>query len=162
MTARSLGRATVRAALEKTGSGWLLSYWGHDAKKHLDKIVAELKGFVQEYRRRFEETPDILELVYMNPAKAAAFFQLDTLMASRTMKIMIWRFLLGGEISELEFRYKVRAGSSFRVLLVSPFGEGEAYTSEDLSDFRVLRHVGLIGAGARSTLQGYYAFNGSY
>lgn len=162
MTTHSLDRATVRDALGKTGSGWLLSYWGQDADKHLDKIVAELKGFVQEYRRRFKETPDLFDLVEGNPAKAAAFFQLDTLMASREMKIMVWRLLLGGEIAELEFRYKAGADTSFRVQLVSPYGEEETYQSEDASDLRVLRHVGLTGVGGQFALQGYYAFKGSY
>lgn len=161
MTTHSLDRATIRSALEKTGNGWLLSYWGRDAEKHLDKLVADLKGFAQEYRRRFKEAPDLLELVEVNPAKAAAFFQLDTLLASREMKIMIWRLLLGSEISELEFRYKTGEPASFRVLLVSPYGDEETYHSEDASDLRVLRHVGLTRIGAQSTLQGYYAFKGS-
>jgi len=160
MTVHSLDRATLQAALEKTGSGWLLSYWGQDADKHLDKLVAELKGFVQEYRRRFKETPDLLELVDVNPAKAAAFFQVDTLMASRPMKVMIWRLLLGAEIAELDFQYKAGLGSSFRVQLVSPYGEEETYQSEETSDLRVLRHVGLTGVGAQFMLQGYYAFKG--
>jgi|SRR5579884_2108929 len=161
MTARTLDRATVRAALEKTGSGWLLSYWGQDADKQLDKLVAQLKDFAQEYRRRFKETPDLLELVDVNPAKAAAFFQLDTLMASRTMKVMIWRLLLGSEIAELEFRYKADEPASFRIRLVTPYGEEETYQSNDASDFRILRHIGITGIGGQSTLQGYYAFKGS-
>lgn len=161
MTTPSIDRVRVRAALEKTGSGWLLSYWGQDTDKHLDKIVAELRGFVQEYRRRFKETPDILGLVDVNPAKAAAFFQLDTLSASREMKIMIWRLLLGGDIVELAFRYKAGEPSSLRVCLVTPYGEEETYQSEDASDFRILRHVGLTGVGEQSLLQGYYAFKGS-
>ena len=161
MTTPSLNRGTVRAALEKTGSGWILSYWGQDADKYLDKLVAELKGFVQEYRRRFRETPDLLELVDVNPTKAAAFFQIDALMASRDMKIMIWRILLGCEISELEFRYKAGEPASFNIRLVSPDGEEEAYQSNDASDVRILRHVGVTGTGGQSILQGYYAFKGS-
>lgn len=161
MTTRSLDRATVRAALEKTGSGWLLTFWGPDADKHLDKLVAELKGFIQEYRRRFKEAPDILELVEVNPAKAAAFFQLDTLMASRTMKIMVWRLLLGGEIAELDFHYKAGEPASFRVRLVMPVGEEETYQSHDASDVRILRHVGVAGVEGQALLQGYYAFKGS-
>jgi hypothetical protein len=161
MTAHSLDRATVRAALEKTGSGWLLSYWGQDAEKNLEKLVTELKGFVQEYRHRFKETPDLIELVEANPVKAAAFFQLDTLLASRGMKVMIWRLLLGSEISELKFRYKAGAAASLLVRLVTPYGEEETYQSKDASDFRILRHVGVTGVGGQSLLQGYYAFRGA-
>jgi hypothetical protein len=161
MTAHSLNRTTVRNALIETGGGWLLRYWGQDADKYLDELVTELKGFVEEYRRRFKETPDLLELVKVNPVKAAAFFQPDTMMASRDMKVMIWRLLLGSEISELEFRYKAGESASLRLCLVTPYGEKEIYQSNDASDFRILRHIGITGIGRQSFLQGYYAFKGS-
>ncbi len=160
-TIHPIDRAAVRAALDKTGNGWLLSYWGQDADKHLNKVVAELKSFVRAYRRRFKDTPDILGLVEVNPIKAAAFFQTDTLLASCEMKIMIWRLLLGSDISELEFRYRVGEPISFRIVLVTPYGDEETYQSEDASDFRILRHIGVTGVGEQSLLQGYYAFRGS-
>ena len=45
---------------------------------------------------------DLFGLVETNPTKAAAFFQPDTLQASREMKLMVWRILLGCEIQGIE------------------------------------------------------------
>jgi hypothetical protein len=158
---RSVDRETIRSALEQTGGGWILKYWGEDADKQLGKIGSQLKAFAREYHRRFGEQPDVFGLLEVNPAKAAAFFQIDSLLASLEMKVMIWRILLGCDVAEISLHYKVDEQFSLRVNLGSPFGTGEAYATQDPSDFRVLRHLGLTGVDGQSVLQGYYAFRGA-
>lgn len=153
----SIGAAAVRSALKKTGQDWVLRFWGKDGDQQLRKIVAGLKEFVREYRRRFKEAPDVLGLVDENLLMARAFFHRDTLLASCEMKIMVWRLLMGGEIKAVEFRYEAGKRSSVRVQLLShPGGRGESYESTDALDFRVLRHVGLAGEEGQGRLQGYY------
>src|SRR5216683_1251433 len=95
----------LRKALERTGNTWLLNYWGGESEKQLKKIAKDLEGFQPNYERRFGETPDVLGLAEDNPTKAAAFFHLDTFLASSEMKILIWRLMLGAEIDQIVLKY---------------------------------------------------------
>jgi hypothetical protein len=151
-------RERLRLALQKSGSDWVFRYWGSEAERNLDRLAADLDQFVHHYRQRYGDRPDPVELLDSNPTKGAAFFQVDTLRASPEMKVLVWRLLLGYEITRLECHY--RAGHSFRlkVTIRSPYGSNEeSYESTDPSDFRILRHIGLIGVGDQTHLQGYYA-----
>jgi hypothetical protein len=153
----SINVEAVRTALEKTGQDQLLRLWNRDNGRQLRKIAAGLKDFIREYQRRFKETPDILGLMEENRPKARSFFHYDTLRASREMKIMVWRLLMGGEIGSVDFRYRTGKQSSLRVQLLSLEGRRETYESTDTLDFRVLRHFGLAALGSGQVyLQGYY------
>jgi hypothetical protein len=160
----SIDLAHLRVALEKTGNTWLLHYWGAESEKHLKKLAKELEGFQREYKRRFGETPDILGLADVNPTKAAAFFHFDTFLASREMKILIWRLLLGAEIEQVDLKYHAGKDLSLRIVLIAPYDiegdEKETYETTNTSDFRVLRHFGLAGVERHFELQGYYALKG--
>jgi hypothetical protein len=156
MTATAITPDRLKDALKRTGYDWLLRYWGRESGKHLEATAAALGAFVREYRRRFKERPDVLGLVEENPLKAAAFLQPDTQLASLEMKVMIWRILLGCEISKIQFRYQAGKSALLRVRLVTPWGSEETYTSQEASDFRVLRHIGITGAEGDYNLQGYY------
>jgi hypothetical protein len=147
----------LRAALHQTGYDWLVRFWGEDSKHNLEKTASDLEKFLREYQRRYKEQPDVLGLVAQNPTKAAAFLQPDTLLASREMKIMVWRILLGCEIRAIDFKYKQGGETSLRFRLMTPDGEEETYETHNASDFRVLRHIGITGVGDDSILQGFYA-----
>jgi hypothetical protein len=154
-------REKVRSALERAGSGWIFRYWGNDAEKNLDKVTADLDRFAREYHRRFGERPDPLTLVEENPWKGAVFFQIDTLLLSTEMKIMIWRLLLGCEITRVDFKYRAGREWSLSVALRTPYGgDEEVYAGQQPSDFRVLRHLGVTGVGDQVYLQGYYLAKG--
>src|SRR5262249_40613164 len=133
--------------------------WSREGAQRLREIAAGLKEFVRAYRRRFKETPNVLQLVDENTLKAKAFFHYDTLMASCEMKIMVWRLLMGGEIRGVDFRYRAGKLSLMRIKLLSPPPErrSESYESADALDFRVLRHIGVAGVEGQGRLQGYYA-----
>lgn len=149
--------AAVRIALEKTGQDLVLRLWSKDVGQQLRKIAAGLKEFVHEYRRRFNETPDILGLIDENMLMAKAFFHRDTLMASCEMKIMVWRLLMGGEITAVDFKYRAGKRNTVRVQILSHLDwRKERYESTDILDFRVLRHLGLAGEPGQGSLQGYY------
>lgn len=152
----------LKEALQKTGHDWLLRFWGEDAERNLKRHATELDKFVREYQGRFEDRPDPFGLVEVNPTKAAAFFHPDTLLASPTMKILIWRLLIGGEIEGIDFHYEMDKRTSLEIRITSVFGQEEAYKSESPSDFRALRHFGILGEGKDTTIQGYYAFSRSH
>jgi hypothetical protein len=157
----SINLSQLRGALEKTGNSWLLNYWGAESEKHLKKLAKDLDGFQREYKRRFGETPDVLALAELNPVTAAAFFHMDTLLASREMKILIWRLLLGADIERVDLKYKAGEGLSLRIVLIAPYDiegdEKETYETTKTSDYRVLRHFGFTEVEGRFELQGYYA-----
>lgn len=153
----SINAAAVRTALEKTGQDHVLRIWSKDGDQQLRKIAAGLNEFVREYRRRFNETPDILGLMDVDSLQRRGFFHRDTLMASCEMKMMVWRLLMGGEIRAVDFRYRAGKPCSLRVQLLSYLdSRRETYESTDALDFRVLRHVGLGGEQGQGRLQGYY------
>jgi hypothetical protein len=153
----SIDATAVRIALEKTGQDHVLRFWSKDGGQQLRKIAAGLKEFVREYRRRFKETPDIFGLMDEYTLMAKAFFHRDTLMASCEMKIMVWRLLMGGEISAVDFRYRAGKRCSVRVQILSHLdSRRETYQSTDALDFRALRHIGLGGEEGQGRLQGYY------
>jgi len=156
--------SVLREAMEKTGNEWLLNYWGEEAEKHLKKLAADLGRFQREYKRRFKETPDVFALVDVNPPKAAAFFHLDSLLASREMKILIWRLMLGVDIDKIDLKYKAGKVFALRITLIAPYDvEEEAkeeYVTTSTSDFRVLRHFGLMGVEGGFEIQGYYGLKG--
>jgi hypothetical protein len=160
----SIDHSQLRRALEKTGNTWLLHYWGAESEKHLKKLTKELEGFQREYKRRFGETPDVLGLAEVNPIKASAFFQLDTLLASLEMKLLIWRLLLGADIEQIDVKYISGESFALRIVLVAPYDiekdEMEIYETTNASDYRVLRHFGLVGVESHFELQGYYALKG--
>lgn len=153
--------ARLKEALEEAGSGWIFDFWGGDLDKNLDMVRRDIEDFAREYERRFGDRPDPYNLVQENASKAAAFFQIDTLMASVEMKIMIWRVLLGCEIASVEFGYEAGAKPSLVIQLRPPYGgKLEKYTGQP-SDFRVLRHFGVTHVNGELFLQGYYAARGT-
>ncbi|MBI1914460.1 MAG: hypothetical protein HYS12_06935 [Planctomycetes bacterium] len=151
-------RTLLTKALEETGSGWLLGYWGTNAERMLDRVLADLDAFAAEYERRFREKPEPFRLLSDDPYKAKAFFQADTLQLSVDMRIMVWRILLGCEIQEIAFHYRQGQEMDLSILLRTPYGEGEGpYRGKQAADFRVLRHFGAVESNERLVLQGYYA-----
>jgi len=156
MTA-NIDRAQVRQVLEKLQGSWLFSFWGKDATKHIDVVAAGLEDFIAVYECKFQERPDPFKLLETNPVKAAAFLQIDTLLMSTEMKIMVWRVLMGCEITHVDFHYKIGKPPSLFVNLRTPDGHEETYSGRQSDDFRVLRHFGAVGVNGDLILQGYYA-----
>ena len=151
-------RQRLRDALHEADSDWILSFWGKEQDKNLDRVLGDLDQFADEYAKRFRERPDPFKLLAENPLKGAAFFQIDTLRLSAEMKVMVWRILLGCEITRVEFRYAAGRKPTLRVTLRPPYGQGEEeYTGGEPTDFRILRHFGSSGADDQLFLEGYYA-----
>lgn len=159
MKTRPIQAADLRDSLEKSGSGWLLGYWGAEATTRLTQLASELDEFVAEYERRFGEAISPVELLRANPDQGRAFFQPDTLASSLEMKLMVYRILMGLEIVALEFHHEREGNTSLTVTLENPFDDPkrvEVYHGQGF-DFRVLRRFGAVEINGRFQLQGYYA-----
>src|SRR6266436_5074351 len=115
----------IRKALEETGHGWVLRFWGEQTDKYLNGLRAKLKKFVNDYGRRFpdEGKPDPFRMVKENPKKAAAFFHPDTFEVSIEMMVMIWRVLVGCEVVKVNFKYQRNHRPQLVIVLQSLSGE---------------------------------------
>jgi hypothetical protein len=151
-------RRLLKGAMEQAGSAWIFRFWRDETEKNLAKIAAGLVEFIITYQRRFGDRPDPLALLSANPIKGSAFFQIDTLMLSVEMKIMVWRILMGCEIAKLEFHYEAGQEPRLSVSLTPPYGRSiETYHGQAAGDFRAIRHLGIMGGSERLILDGYYA-----
>jgi hypothetical protein len=148
--------AQVAEALEGTGCGWVLT----DPQKDriLTGVAREIDEFVAAYAHRFHVTPEPFNLLQDNPTKAAAFFQAFVGPPhSLDIRLLIWHLLAGAEIVSVHFAYERRGESRLVVRTETPYEEPAQFVSNDVWDFRVFRHIGLLGIDNHAILDGYYA-----
>jgi hypothetical protein len=148
--------AEVATAFQKSGCAWIL------ADAHKDQILAraaqEIDEFITAYARRFHVTPAPFSLLEDNPTKAAAFFQSFTGPPhSLDIRLLIWHLLAGAEIVSVSFTYQRQGKTTLVIETETSSGEQATFTSQDLWDFRLFRHIGLLGIDERPILDGYYA-----
>jgi hypothetical protein len=146
-------------ALQKSGCGWILQFEDRDITL---QIVAEaLNEFIEKYIKRFSDTPDPFRLLENNPAKGKAFFQvLSGAHVSSDMLLAIWRIFEGAEIHSINFEYQRTEKFGLRIILKMPYDEiMEEYKSNELRDFRILRHLGTLTIDGTPVLEGFYALN---
>lgn len=147
----------LRDALVKAGLGRELEYPG--GAELLDRWARGMTDFIEYYHRRFGDTVNPFAWWESNPVKARAYFEPDTLSLSPEMKTAVWRILLGSDIRTVEMRFTPEeAVSHLRLVLRSPHGEVEEYTSSQPNDLKLVRHLGTVSVGGRLEFQGYHAF----
>ncbi len=148
--------AQVADAFQRSGCAWILA----DPQK--DRILAgvalEIDEFIAAYARRFRDTPDPFRLLEENPIKGAAFFQSFTGPPhSPDVRLLIWHLLIGAEIVSVNFSYQREGETELLIQTETPYGERAEFVSRSLWDFRLFRHIGILGVGDRPILDGYYA-----
>ena len=73
------------------------------------------------------------------------------------MLLMAWRIIQGMEVKEVRIDYRRQQTFDVTVILESPYGEEDApYTSTDISDFTLFRHIGVLDVGGRPVFDGFY------
>lgn len=152
----------VAEAFKKTGGAWILEM--SDRGAILDQVAKEIDEFIAAHKARFgnEGPSNPFVLLEANPSKAAAFFQTFTgATISTEMRVMVWEVLLGADILAVEFDHDCRRGTRLRVTLNSSrrSPREQAYASDNLWDFQVFRHFGLLGVDGVPILDGYYALS---
>jgi hypothetical protein len=121
-------------------------------------VAQEIDEFVTAYARRFHLTPEPFRLLQENPTKAAAFFQSFVGPPhSLDIRLLIWHLLAGANIVSVRLTYEKGGECGFVVRTETPYGEPEEFVSNDVWDFRLFRHIGLLGIDDRAILDGYYA-----
>jgi len=155
-----LDRTTLREAMLKAGEEKVLQFFGDKADQELDRLLAQLKQFIDEFETRYGDRPDPIGLLSENPVKAAAFFQLDTLELSTQAKMAVWWMLSGADLMRLNAEVVSREYTRIALRLKTPVGEQE-FVCQDPSDFRLLRHLGTVRVDGKLAIDGYYALRRS-
>ena len=133
--------------------------------EELSEIARQLDLFLAAHGTRYgtEDPPTPFEWVETIPSLATAFFQsLSIRPLSTDMQIMVWEILLGCEIRSLDCSYDAESGATIRVVLnnLERSRPNDEFTSANLYDFRVFRHLGLDAVNGQPRLNGYYALRG--
>ena len=74
------------------------------------------------------------------------------------MRTMIYCVLAGASIERVRFEYKSQQKSALEITVEFPTGLGATFTSNDIYDAEVLRHIGLMKLGEAPVIDGYYPF----
>lgn len=150
-------------AIRQAGEGWLIDTFS-PSDRAIDHIRQTIEDVRQEAMNRFQgNTPDLTEdsLVQdycRRPQQVRGFFQ--ALGGTRTpeMLLMVWRIIQGMEIKNVSISYQRQQSFAVKVILVSPYGEEDPpYTSNNINDFALFRHIGLSEIGTRPVMDGFYA-----
>lgn len=73
------------------------------------------------------------------------------------MLLMVWRIIQGMEIKDVELSYSRQHSFQLSVTLESPYGETDPpYSSTNIQDFSLFRHVGTMEVRGRPVFDGFY------
>jgi hypothetical protein len=151
--------------IRDAGEAWLFDWFSPDSAAFpylRDRLVrADSRA-----RERFGDnaprlTPDALIEEYKhNPHKVRAFLQvLDPL--SPDMLVMVWRILHGMSVAAISMEYEAERKFSLSVRLCSSDDDRqpEEYSTSEIYDAIVLRHLGVMKTNGRPLFDGFYALN---
>jgi hypothetical protein len=154
---------TLEEAIRDAGEGWLIDWFAPpaEAMDHIRRLLAEVCRRGQE--RLQGNAPDLTEAGLVaeynrSPLKVKGFFQI--LGGSRTpdMLLMAWRVIQGMEIQNITLSYSLKQRFSVQVILKTPYGETDApYESQDIQDFAIFRHFGIMEVSGTPVFDGFYA-----
>jgi len=73
------------------------------------------------------------------------------------MLLMAWRIIQGMEVKDVRIQYQRQENFEARVVLESPLGEEDCpYVSNDIFDFSLFRHMGIMESAGRPVFDGFY------
>ena len=142
--------------------GWMLEK-PFEREYVIDSFREKLREASQEALARFgpgapQFTEESLVAEYqINPHKARAFLQGLIARMTAPMLVLSWRILQGMHVQEVEVSYRERATFKLRIVLNSPYGDGQEdiYESSDIWDASVLRHLGIAKVNGTPVFDGF-------
>jgi len=154
---------TLEEAIRHAGDGWLIDFFGppREAMNDLGRLLAEVHRRGQE--RLGGNAPNLTESALVaeynrSPLKVKGFFQILSGTRTPDMLLMAWRIIQGMEIKDIQLSYSLRESFRVRVILESPYGEPDApYESQEIQDFTIFRHFGIMEISGRPVFDGFYA-----
>jgi hypothetical protein len=163
MSTSTVSPATLEEAIRQSGEGWLLDSFP-PREKEMERIRRTLDAVNNLAKKRLGGgSPDISETALIeeyrrNPQRVRGFFQVLGGTRTTEMLLMVWRIMQGMEISDIQIGYRRQQEFKMTVVLESPYGvEDDPYTSENVNDFTLLRHIGVLEVSGRPVFDGFYA-----
>ncbi len=154
--------------IRQSGEAWLIDwYWPTNEANKVVEAIKFLRGQIEatdlEAKKRFGSGgPDISVAALLveyprNPLRLKAFFQALGARCSPTMLVMAWRIIQGMEVKTIQFSFDRHKIFHIEIHLESPYGEtDQPYKSDYFSDFKILRHIGMIEIDDRPVFDGFY------
>lgn len=154
---------SLEEAIREAGEGWLIDSFA-PPEGALPHLIDTLKEVQQEAQHRlggdaldFSEAA-LLNEYHRNPQRVRAFFQALAGTRSPAMLLMAWRIIQGMEVKEIQLGYRRQESFEVRVVLESPYGEEDSpYVSNNIHDFALFRHIGILEISGRPVFDGFYA-----
>ncbi len=163
MSTSTVSPANLEAAIRQSGEGWLLDSFLPQEKemerirRTLDEVNTLAKSRLGGGAPNISEEA-LIEEYRRNPQRVRGFFQ--ALGGTRTteMLLLVWRIMQGMEIREVQVGYRRQQDFRMTVVLESPYGVEEGpYTSININDFTLFRHIGVLEIGSKPVFDGFYA-----
>ena len=129
------------------------------ATRHFAEQLDALKLFMEQ-RRLGECVPTIASLQSLgktNSYKLDAF--LEALVSLRTSEMIAaaWRIIQGMQVEKIEMQFEYGKSFALRISLLSPYGENENYSTNDIDDMNFLRHLIKSKSDNRPIINGFFA-----
>ncbi|NQT37357.1 MAG: hypothetical protein HQ581_07715 [Planctomycetes bacterium] len=153
---------SLEEAIRHSGEGWLIDSFAppEEAIPYLRQTLQAVRAIGQQ---RFEgNAPDLSEKAVVqeyirNPLRVRGFLQSLGGTRSTEMLLMVWRILQGMEVKDIQLSYRKREQFEVRVVLESAYGEEDPpYVSNNIHDFVLFRHIGILESGG-PIFDGFYA-----
>lgn len=146
---------------DECGLGWWTRA-GAGAEHFRSHLSNVLEAFATSYSARSGTPIDSFTVFKIYPEKknqVKAFLQAVASTSSGEMLSMVWRIIQGMEIQSLEMRYKAQQQFFLEVVLTSSHlgGKTETYTSTNIDDAALVRHLGIMKMGDKPIFDGFYA-----
>jgi hypothetical protein len=165
MSASTVSPSTLEEAIRQSGEGWLLD-WFPPQETAMGRIRRAIDAVNDLAKQRLAgNAPDVSETSLIgeyqrNPQRVRGFFQAMGRSRTPEMLLMVWRIMQGMEIKDVQIAYRRREEFRATVVLESPYGEEDApYTSTDINDFTLFRHIGVLEVSGRPVFDGFYALS---
>jgi len=143
--------------LEQAQLGWALRCSDATPRSEAERLLARVDEAAQAYEERFGARVDLLAACRAKPEEMRAFLQTLTAGVSAPFLAMVAGIVLrDARVAAVRFELVARASVSLSVELEEG-GERRLFESNDLWDAQVLRHFGLMKAGNKPVIDGYYA-----
>lgn len=104
------------------------------------------------------EECDVLREAERDPSALRPLLESLASPLSTPVRAAVYVLVTGGELREIQYAYARGERSHMRIVVATALGRTIESTSEEIWDVDFLRHLGLMKAGNRPIVDGYYSF----
>ena len=151
----------LEAILRDRGLAWAVDMFAPSsmATTHYLDSLSSLEKYLKDRRLgTYSFSPESLErIVSASPYKADAFLQALVSIPSTPILCAAWRIVQGLEIESIKMEYDRLAKFTLHIVLRSPYGETEEYSSDKINDVVFVRHLGMSTVDTKPFFHGFFA-----